>query len=52
MVLHECLHGFVRCQTQALVELCCSAVTLLGTLPEETVVVAKEGGVLHLALVL
>ncbi len=59
MVLHEGLHGFIGGEAEVFkyiaVRLRVIPIALFGALPEEAlppVVVAKEGGVLHLALVL
>lgn len=52
VVLHEGLHGLVGGHTELFVEFGRGAVALLGTLPEEAVVVAEERSVFHLALML
>ncbi len=51
LVLHEGLDSLIGSKTKILIELCCSTVALFGTLPEESVVIAEERSVLHLALV-
>ena len=52
MVFHKCFHGFVAGEAEVVVNLGGGAVAVFGTLPEETLVVAEEGGGLHLTLVL
>ena len=51
MIFYKGFDGLVRSQTEAGVEVGRSFVTILGTLPEQTLVVAQEGSALHLRLV-
>lgn len=48
LVLYECLHSLVACQSERVVESCSGAVAVFGTLPEQALVVAQEGSALHL----
>lgn len=48
LVFNKCLHSLVACQAKIIVELCCGAVAVFGTLPEQALVVAKEWCALHL----
>ena len=47
LVLHESLHGLIACQTQLVVERCSSTVTVLGSLPEQALIITQERTILH-----
>ena len=49
LVLNESLHSLIRSQSEVIIQFCCGAVAVLSTLPEQTLVVAKERRTLHLA---
>ena len=51
-VLHESLHGLIACQPQLVVERCSSTVTVLGSLPEQALIITQERSTLHLRLML
>ena len=47
-VLHKCFHSLVASQTSLIIELGGATVAVLGTLPEQALIVAQEWSTLHL----
>ena len=52
MIFHKCLNCLIGSKTKSFVKLSRGTVSVFGTLPEESVVVAQEWSVLHLRLML
>ena len=50
MIFHKSLHRLIAGQPEVIVTSGCLAVAVLGTLPEQTVIVAEERSALHLTL--
>lgn len=51
LVFDEGLDGFVAGQAEVVVAIGCAAVAIFGSLPEQAVIIAQEGGRFHLRLV-